>query len=414
MTAAAPGSSAGAGGEKRLIAALLLPSIPLYACFGGMQQILQPAQIEAIDPASKIAHLALLTAASSVTAVLGLVAGGTISDRTQSRWGRRNPWIVVMALMAAGLILLAGRGAPIAVLIGVYCAMWLCLNFHQAAMTAVLPDRVSPSHRALASSAIGLATPLGILLGVNLAGRLAPGLAFPALAGLLVVGSTGFALAAPEPAAANDPHPRPPGATRAGGGLFAAFRHRDFTFAFVSRAMLFLAYFSVNGYLLYAVKDRIALADLPGRNAGVAVSILGSISMIAWIAGVPFAGWLADRFNRRKRVVSIAAIGMALAMIPPIVSPSWPALTAFAALDGLFFGIYLAVDLALMSLVLPDRRTQGRDMAILNVASAGSQIFAPLLAGGLIATLGYTAMFAATAALALGGGLFVLAIRGVR
>jgi MFS family permease len=400
---------------RRLSASLFLPAVPLYACFQGMQQILQPAQIDAIDPGSKVRNLALLTAASSITAVVGLLIGGAVSDRTRTRWGRRNPWIVAMAAASSALIWLAARDAQIPALIGIYCSLWFCLNFHQAALTAVLPDRVAAAHRGLASSAIGLATPLGILIGVNVAGRLASGPAFSTLATFLIAGSIGFALVSPESSTGVSARPEHPAASNVRGeGLFAAFRDRDFAIAFLSRALLFLAYFSVNGYILYVVKDRVPLAELPHRNAAYAVSILGTTATTAWIVVVPFAGWLADRFDRRKLIVSLASIGMAIAMIPPLVSASWSALVAFAAMDGMSFGIYLAVDLALMSLVLPNPDAQGRDIAILTIASAGSQIFAPLLAGGLIAAFGYGALFAVSATLALGGGLVVLAIRGVR
>ena len=398
---------------RRLSASLFLPAVPLYACFQGMQQILQPAQIDAIDPGSKVRNLALLTAASSVTAVVGLMIGGAVSDRTRTRWGRRNPWIVLMAAVSSVLICLAARGAQIPYLIGIYCSLWFCLNFHQAAVTAVLPDRVSAAHRGLASSAIGLATPLGILVGVNIAGRLESGPAFSSLAGLLVIGSISFALVSPESSTVVSVH-HVAASSVGSKNIFAAFRDRDFAIAFISRALLFLAYFSVNGYILYVVKDRVPLAELPHRDAAYAVSVLGTTATAGWIAVVPFAGWLADRFDRRKLIVSLASIGMAIAMIPPLVSASWPALVTFAAMDGMSFGIYLAVDLALMSLVLPNPDAQGRDIAILTIASAGSQIFAPLLAGGLIAAFGYDALFAFSAALALGGGIVVLAIRGVR
>lgn len=401
--------------HRRLIASLFLPAVPLYACFQGMQQILQPAQIDAIDPGSKVRNLAMLTAASSVTAVVGLLIGGVVSDRTRTSWGRRNPWIVAMAAASAALMWLAARDVQIPSLIGIYCCLWFCLNFHQAALTAVLPDRVAPSHRGLASSAVGLATPLGILLGVNVAGRLGSTPAFLTLAVLLVAGSIGFALVSPESSRRGNAHSvHPVASSIRSESMFASFRDWDFSIAFISRALLFLAYFSVNGYILYVVKDRVPLAELPHGDAAFAVSILGTTATTAWIVVVPFAGWLADRFDRRKLIVSLASIGMAISMIPPLLSPSWSALVAFAAMDGMSFGIYLAVDLALISLVLPNPDTQGRDIAILTIASAGSQIFAPLLAGGLIAAFGYVALFAVSATLALGGGLVVLAIRAVR
>jgi len=414
MTASTEAATPNQVGYRRLIAALFLPTVPLFACFQGIQQVLQPAQIEAVDPMAKVRNLAIVTALSSLTAVIGLVLGGALSDRTRTPWGRRNPWMVVMALASAALIgALAGTDRMPA-LIGLYSVLWLCLNFHQAALTAVLPDRVAPAHRGLASSAIGLATPIGIMLGVNLAGRLSAGVTFAVLAALLVAGAFAFLWLAPEPSL--PPSPPPPARRPAvrPAEFLSAFADRDFSAAFVSRALLCLAFFSVNGYVFYVVKDRTPLAELPHGNAGVAVSILATTSTLAWILGVPAAGWLADRLDRRKWTVSIAAIGMALATIPPALSAHWSALLAFAAMNGLFFGIYMAVDLALMSLVLPNPEALGRDMAILNVASAGSQIFAPLLAGAVISALGYGALFGMAAALASGGGLIVLAIRKVR
>ena len=91
-----------------------------------------------------------------------------------------------------------------------------------------------------------------------------------------------------------------------------------------------------------------------------------------------------------------------------------PALIIWQASIGLFFGAYLAIDLALMSLVLPDRESEGRDMAILAVATGAPQILSPLVAAGLIAWLGYSSLFLFAAILALIGGIVVFFIKSVR
>ena len=49
----------------------------------------------------------------------------------------------------------------------------------------------------------------------------------------------------------------------------------------------------------------------------------------------------------------------------------------FATVGGLAFGIYYAVDAALMSEVLPSSESRARDLGILNMANTGGQVLAP-------------------------------------
>ena len=85
-------------GVNRVLALLLPMALTLYANFNGVQLILAPLQVEAIDPAGKIQNLAWLTMICAITGVAGLTAGGAASDATRSRWGRRSPWLAAMAL----------------------------------------------------------------------------------------------------------------------------------------------------------------------------------------------------------------------------------------------------------------------------------------------------------------------------
>src|SRR5580704_14236892 len=89
----------------RLLSLLLPTAMGLYANFQGLQQILLPMQLEAIDPKGKIGNIALLTLICAVTGVVGLTVGGAGSDATRGRWGRRAPWLVGMAIMSALLML---------------------------------------------------------------------------------------------------------------------------------------------------------------------------------------------------------------------------------------------------------------------------------------------------------------------
>ncbi|POX42809.1 MFS transporter, partial [Streptomyces sp. Ru71] len=78
-------------------------------------------------------------------------------------------------------------------------------------------------------------------------------------------------------------------------------------------------------------------------------------------------------------------------------------------------GCFMAVDTALVTLVLPSAEDAARDMGVLNIANAGPQIMAPFAASLLVTlTGGYTTLFVAAAVLSVAGALSVRPIRGVR
>jgi len=87
----------------------------------------------------------------------------------------------------------------------------------------------------------------------------------------------------------------------------------------------------------------------------------------------------------------------------------------FSALNGLAFGLYMSVDTALVTLVLPKADDAARDMGILNIANAGPQIIAPFVAALLITYLGgYQTLFIWGAVLAVLGALAIIPISSVK
>jgi len=79
------------------------------------------------------------------------------------------------------------------------------------------------------------------------------------------------------------------------------------------------------------------------------------------------------------------------------------------------FGSYLAVDTALVTLVLPRMQDAARDMGVLNVANAGPQVVAPFIAASVIGHLGgYAALFAAAGLIAMAGAVAIIPVRTIR
>src|ERR1700761_8190158 len=92
----------------KLLTFLLPATVGLISVFQGIQNILIPDQLAAIDPAHKIGNLALLTTFVAITSMIGIPAGGALSDRTRSRFGRRTPWIVGTTIVSGVLMVAMG------------------------------------------------------------------------------------------------------------------------------------------------------------------------------------------------------------------------------------------------------------------------------------------------------------------
>jgi len=405
---------------RRILWCLLPATTAAFAMFNGVAQILIPAQVQHIDPAAKVANLALLATSSTVTALIGLFVGGALSDRTYSRWGRRTPWLVLAAIASAIFLVILGTRTSIFGVAAVYLLLWFAANIFLGALTPIMVDRVPENKRGTASAVVGLGVPLGILIGVNFVARVSQETGYILLA-VFLLATTAILVTCARESSAVELRPAKtvrretaPGAIWARSvAALASFRSADFTYAFLSRVLILLSFNMLVSFQFYLLQDYIGVKNLPQQSPAVALSMLTLFQTAGWIIATAVAGWLADRLDRNKMFVGICSAGVAVAMLVPLCSPTWPAMILFQTLFGIFFGTYYSVDLALISLVLPHKESAGRDMGIMNMAHL-SQLVAPGIAGALILRFGYQSLFALCMVAAAIGGVLVFRIRSVR
>jgi MFS family permease len=86
------------------------------------------------------------------------------------------------------------------------------------------------------------------------------------------------------------------------------------------------------------------------------------------------------------------------------------------AVGGVGFGMYMAVDLALVVDVLPDADQAAKDLGVLNIAGALPFTLAPAIAPAILAVGGdsYRVLFGVAAACAVAGAAAILPVKGVR
>ena len=96
--------------------------------------------------------------------------------------------------------------------------------------------------------------------------------------------------------------------------------------------------------------------------------------------------------------------------------PAWPVVVVGFLIFGTGAGCYYAVDIALVSQVLPSQKDAGKDLGVINLANTLPQALAPVLALYVLgpAHVNYHALYLVAAGLAMAGGLAILPIRGVR
>ncbi|WP_423832713.1 MFS transporter [Streptomyces manipurensis] len=398
--------------RRGLMLLLLVANSAMMAVYMGVGSVLLPTHIAAIAPDDKVAVLGLIGGVSAVFATACNPIAGALSDRS----GRRNPWILGGALASlAGLALLGS--VTTALLVGIaWCLVQATMNVYQAAVTAIVPDRISAARRGTASALVGLGLPLGGTVGVLVAAQTAEHLRtgyllFGALVAAAALLLTGWCKDVPRTWPAAD---RPAVPVRAQLAAFlSSLAHHDFRWAFIGRALMVLGYFSVVGYQLYVLDDHIALPA--GLTPPAAMAVLTPVSMTAMALSTLLGGLLSDRWDRRKVFVGVSAALAGVVMVIPVISPTWAGMLLFSALNGLAFGCFMAVDTALVTLVLPRAEDAARDMGVLNVANAGPQIVAPFVASAVVTTFGgYTPLFLVGGALSLIGALAILPIRSVR
>lgn len=402
------------------ILVLLFPAIiALYGVYQAINQVLLPAQIVAIDPTNKVHDTAMASLVESVIGTLILPIGAAISDRTRSKLGRRAPWLIAMAIGTAVSCMVMGVVNTIPMVIVMSGVVWFFANWYQGVVYAVIPDRIPEKDRGVASSITGLGLPFGILIFVNIASRVGQFAGYAIVGGFIVLVAVVFCVFVPDRSSYDLAHPVTARKERLSwsgiGGFFSAFRHRDFTMAFLSRFAFFFAYFAIGNFTYYILSDYVGTAHVPGGDVATGVATLSTISTIAQIAAIIIFGKVADMLDRRKAIVAISSIVYMIAFIIPLVLPTWGGMLVYSGISGAAAGVYFAVDIAVMSLVLPDKRNEGRDLGILAVATSVPAAVAPLLGSTLIGMTGtYASVFVFGIVLALLGGLFAFLIKSVR
>lgn len=392
------------------------------AQFGIFLAILTPVMVsmqlkaQVLNPDNPAQVLAVVLPVGTIGAVIGNPLWGMLSDRTRTRWGRRKPWllggVVVLALGLAWVSV-----APDIVILAI---AWLVCqtgsNAAFAALVANFADNVPEQQRGRASSVLGLAQNVSILAGTYVAAWFAWSLPLvfilPGLFGVLCV--VVYVLVTPDRLPEQRPKPFS-FLTLVNTFWTNPIKNPDFGLAWWSRFLITLASFLFTTFRLLYMEDHLGLSSADAVPA-VATGVL--IYTITLFVAIAISGWLSDVLHRRKVFVAGSTVLFGVGLVVLAFATDLSHFYVAEAVMGFAYGIYVAVDNALVVDVLPDPEKPGKDLGVINIANSLPQsvgaaigLFLLGIGGG---TQNYPVLLWGAGIIALIGAVVVLPIKKVR
>jgi MFS family permease len=360
-------------------------------------------------------NLSLVVGVGGLVAMLGNPFCGRLSDRTASPLGMRRPWMVIGLFGGSLGVLVVALAPTIAVVLIGWCVAQFFFNALLAAVVAVLPDQVPITQRGTVAGILGICVPIASVAGTYVVDLFTGNLVAMFLAPCTIGGFfiLLFAVTLDDRRLAQTDKPRWSLKEFAGTFYVAPRKHPDFAWAFVSRFMFVLAYAFLVTYEAYYLLEKLGSAegDVP-HQIFLGTLVQSTIVVAASVIG----GRLSDLTGRRKIFVIAAAIVYGLALFLIAIASDFNAFLVGMAISGVGFGMYVAVDLALVTDVLPDEANAAKDLGVMNIAGALPFSVAPAIAPVVLAIGGgsYGVLYGVAGLCAIVAACAVLPVKRVR
>lgn len=346
-------------------------------------------------------------------AVLLIPIVGAWSDRVESPWGKRLPFLFIgMPLAALLFALLPLASGALWTLLLVDVAFLLAMMIYRAPLAALMPDHVPVERR---SGANGTLTFMGALGGAFALLALAPsfdrhqwmpfaGAALLLLVSLVVIWRT------------TDRHPKhvesgaaadeAPLLSSYADGLRSLFRRENLGGGLVLCALF--AFFL--GFSALEAQFSTFATEQLGVSPGASGTLLG-LTLAAFLAMALPAGALAQRFGE-FRVMTFGAVPLTIvaALMGVVDRPA--AIPYLLALAGVFWSLIVVPAYPLVVSLAGSERT-GFLTGIYFLFGSGAAIIGPGAIGGLMDLFGNRALFIAIACAVALGAAILTAARGL-
>ena len=384
-----------------------------------MDTIVLPIIVLTVAPEGlKNTYLATLGIGGLLMAALIQPTIGQISDRTQTPFGRRVPFILWGAIFAA-IGLIGIRLAPnFGILFGVWIFIQFNVNIAYGPGLALIRDLV-PLHRiGMASSMKILSDAAGsaVMIAVTgaLIGKTEPGIdwtwiSLGILAFLLIlpISITSVQVSRYEFSLPSNSQ------YQKAKSSFRSVLNTQLGLFLASRFIIITAITSFQTYALFFLRDSVGLDNPAEALSRMILVIAGTLAIAVYISG-----WVSDRVGR-KPVVMVGAIGAAVSTLWMLTANDSVQVLIIGSVIGASVGVVLSANWALAN-ELADESQAGLHIGIVNLATIGGAVTAKFL-GPIIDALnqipgrsdgfGYQVLITADAAFFLIGAMLLMPLQ---
>ncbi len=388
--------------------------------WGALLTVVIPAEVLRFVPeAQKGSYLGLLFAAGALMAMVISPISGALSDRSTLPMGRRRPFVIGGVLVIVVGLMVMRHAPTYSWYVGGLAIVQAATNFAGGAFNGLIPDRIPPSQRGVASGVLGFMMMSGTVVAALLAGNL---VGQGQSAGVYLIDAGLFLVCTAIMAWQIREEPRRDAPPIALGAFIRSFwidprRYPDFGWMFLTRGLVMLGFYTMVSFLQFFVKDTLHLTV---KEAARATGVLSAVTIAAGTIVALAAGWISDRIGR-KGIVSASGFFLALTSFGLLMQPPFSTLIGIAVLFGIGYGAFTSVDWALAIDVLPSRGSAAKDLGIWGVANTLPQVLAPIVAGPVLDTFnrraansGYTVIFSGAIVCVMLASIFIWKIKGAR
>ncbi|WEV63676.1 MFS transporter [Bifidobacterium sp. ESL0732] len=376
--------------------------------------VLLPQVFTSIHGISAEGALATMNSVSVFFALVANIVFGALSDVSKFKIGKRTPWIISGGVISAVGYFITSQSKTLLWIVVGWCIVEIGINALIAPAVAVLSDRIPENVRGTYSAVYGAATMIGVQLGIFVGGFFLTKLNTGLVLGTIIFLFSGIitVLVWPREQSAENNTKATSVSEILKSFIPPTKNARDFYLALLGRLTFTLGCFMIQGFQLLILEKYIHLSV---KGAGTAMQIMSIITMITTLLASALSGPLSDFLHRRKLIVVIACVIIAIGMLVPWIMPTTMGMYIYALLAGLGNGCYMSVDQALNVDVLPNPQEAGKDLGILNLSNTLGQIIAPILTTAFIGmTGGYKGVFPVAIIFLLVGTVFIMMIRKVK
>ncbi|MFN3602083.1 MAG: MFS transporter [Dietzia sp.] len=407
------------------VLALTLGVVAVFASWFGPLQILLPVQADRIGgPGGRESLLALVVGVGAAVAMVANPLWGLASDRCRVRFGNRMPVVYTgTAIGVIGQLLLLTADTGPGTVAG-WILVQLGFNGPFAVLAALIADHVPEHQRGMVGSLFGVGQIVGVISGVVVAesvgggpaGYLVLAVLTPALLSAIVIADRGRRATDTtrdtRRDTALDTQRDTAAVSTRGPRLQPAdfLPTHDFAWAWLLRFLMNLTNAILLIFMFYFLDDVVGVED-----AGGSVLLVTVVTLVLSAVCAAGAGTISDRVGRRRVFAVAGALTTAGGLTGLALSTSMPSVLAAAAVLGLGWGLFIAVDMAIITSSLASSGTAGTLLGMANVATSLPQVVAPAIAAPIVTSAaGYPALYGVGAAIAVGAALCTLPLRAVR